>query len=261
MTIISKTLKSLKNRRALIPFITAGDPNLNATAKVLKVLDREGADIIEIGLPYSDPLADGPIIQEASRKAIEAGATLDNILKLVAAVIPDISTPLIFFTYYNPVLSRGMKNFVQDIAQAGIKGLIIPDLPLEESDYMIQICDMFNIELVLLITPTSSKYRIQQILKKSPGSIYVVSSTGVTGVRQDIEARMENFIRDIKRETDKSLILGFGISTIDHVERVSKWEIDGIVIGSAFVTKFAQNNEKEALFNIGNFCSSVRKAL
>jgi tryptophan synthase alpha chain len=261
MTIISTTLKSLGNKCALIPFITAGNPNLQITAQAITILDQEGADIIEIGIPYSDPLADGPIIQEASRKALLSGTTLDNILELVSSITFTIKAPLILFTYYNPVLSRGMEIFVKDISKAGIKGLIIPDLPFEESDYMIELCNRFNIELVLLITPTSSRDRIQHIIEKSLGAIYVVSTTGVTGVRQEVHADMQKFIQEIKKKTNKSLILGFGISTIDHVEQVSQWDIDAIVIGSAFVQKFIDASPQETLESIKTLCSSVHKVL
>ena len=200
MKSISKALISLGNQCALIPCITAGDPDLYSTEQVLRILDREGADIIEIGVPYSDPLADGPIIQEASRKALASGVTIDKILQLVADISSDLRAPLILFTYYNPILSRGMERFLIDIANAGIKGLIIPDLPLEESDYIIGLCSELSIELILLITPTSSSNRIASILSKSSDVIYVVSTIGVTGIRKEIHSEMREFIKKIKFE-------------------------------------------------------------
>ena len=260
MKSISKALISLGNQCALIPFITAGDPDLYSTEQVLRILDREGADIIEIGVPYSDPLADGPIIQEASRKALASGVTIDKILQLVADISSDLRAPLILFTY-NPILSRGMERFLIDIANAGIKGLIIPDLPLEESDYIIGLCSELSIELILLITPTSSSNRIASILSKSSDVIYVVSTIGVTGIRKEIHSEMREFIKKIKSQTDKLLILGFGISTVEHVNQVSKWDINGIVIGSAFVKLLAENNINDQFQLLKNFCFSVKKAL
>jgi tryptophan synthase alpha chain len=261
MKSISKALISLGNQCALIPFITAGDPDLYSTEQVLKILDKEGADIIEIGVPYSDPLADGPIIQEASRKALASGVTIDKILQLVADISSDLRAPLILFTYYNPILSRGMERFLIDIANAGIKGLIIPDLPLEESDYIISLCSELSIELILLITPTSSSNRIASILSKSSDVIYVVSTIGVTGIRKEIHSEMREFIKEIKSQTNKRLILGFGISTVEHVNQVSKWDINGIVIGSAFVKLLAENNINDQFQPLRKFCYSVKKAL
>jgi tryptophan synthase alpha chain len=261
MKSISQTLVSLGNQRALIPFITAGDPDLYRTEQVLKILDREGADIIEIGLPYSDPLADGPIIQEASRKALASGVTLDKILELVAGISPNLQAPLILFTYYNPILSRGIGRFLFDIAKAGIKGLIIPDLPLEESDYIFNLCSELSIELILLITPASSNNRIESILSKSSNVIYVVSTIGVTGIRTAINKDMREFIKKIKFRTNKFLILGFGISTIEHVNQVSKWDISGVVIGSAFVKCLAENSIDNQFRSLKQFCCSIKEAL
>nr|YP_009297791.1 tryptophan synthase alpha subunit [Kumanoa americana]AOM67525.1 tryptophan synthase alpha subunit [Kumanoa americana] len=261
MKSISQVFTDLNNQCALIPFITAGDPNLECTEQVLKILDQEGADIIELGLPYSDPLADGPIIQEASRKALSKGITLDKILSMVTKVTFSINAPLILFTYYNPILSRGIKKFLIDIAQAGIKGLIIPDLPVEEADYVIDLCKTVSLELILLITPTSSQSRVKSILSKSSQVVYVVSATGVTGFRDQINIEMKDFIKSIKAQTDKTIILGFGISTTNHVNQISQWEIDGIVIGSAFVKRLANNPQDNHFDNLTTFCSSLKKVL
>nr|YP_009313449.1 Tryptophan synthase alpha subunit [Galaxaura rugosa]SCW21703.1 Tryptophan synthase alpha subunit [Galaxaura rugosa] len=257
MTIISNLLKSSHKKSSLIPFITAGYPDLLSTQHALQILDKSGADVIEIGLPYSDPLADGPIIQEASSKALEKGVTLDNILELLEEINGLINTPLILFTYYNPILARGTQSFISDIASAGIKGLIIPDLPLEESDYLISLCKKVSIELILLITPTSSDERIQKILNKSQGIIYIVSSTGLTGIRNNIRSDMKNFVSNVRKKTDKALILGFGISQIRHVEQIVNWDIDGIVIGSAFVRYLSEDDLDNGLKKIEKFCSSV----
>nr|QHO64223.1 Tryptophan synthase alpha subunit [Lympha mucosa] len=261
MKSISQSLISLGNQRALIPFITAGNPDLYSTKEVLKILDKEGADIIELGVPYSDPLADGPIIQEASRKALACGVTLDKILHLVTEISPTLHAPLILFTYYNPILSRGMERFLIDIANAGIKGLIIPDLPLEESDYIRNLCLELSVELILLVTPASSNDRISSILSKASNVIYLVSTVGVTGIRKEVHKEMEDFIIKIKSKTNKLLILGFGISTIEHVHLVSKWDINGVVIGSAFVRHLSQRDIENKFNNLKNFCHSVKKVL
>jgi tryptophan synthase alpha chain len=261
MKTIAQIFTTLGTQCALIPFITAGDPDLNATKQALKILDKEGADIIELGLPYSDPLADGPIIQEASRKALSKGVTLDKILNLVASISYSMKAPLVLFTYYNPVISRGTKKFLTDVSRAGIKGLIIPDLPVEEADYVIDLCSGLSLELILLITPTSSEDRIKTILQKTSNVVYVVSTTGVTGFRDEINNEMQNFIKKIKSQTNKSIILGFGISTINQVAQISQWEINGIVIGSAFVQRVANYQIDNHLNDVKFFCTSIKKVL
>lgn len=261
MTLISNTLNSLNGRRALVPFITAGNPSLLETEHALRILDKEGADIIELGLPYSDPLADGPIIQAASKKALDNGINLDQILNLLDKINHTIKAPLVFFTYYNPILARGIDKFLKQISEVGIKGLIVPDLPLEEADYLMMICTKYNIELILLISPMSSEERIDKIIEKSHGTIYIVSSTGVTGLRQEINTEMEAFIDKIKMKTNKLLILGFGISTEEHVVQISRWNIEGIVIGSAFVKCLSADTQSERLASLQSFCSSISRAL
>lgn len=261
MTVISQTLNSLKGRCALIPFITAGSPNLIDTEHALKILDKGGANIIELGLPYSDPLADGPIIQAASKKALDNGVNLDKILDLLRNMIDTLNAPLVFFTYYNPILARGIEKFLSEIAQVGVKGLIVPDLPLEESDYLMTLCRRYDIELILLITPMSSEDRINKIIEQSQGTIYIVSSTGVTGIRQEVKTEMEEFIKKIKMKTNKQLILGFGISTGEHVAKVLNWDIDGIVMGSAFVKCLSADTQEERLSNLKSFCESINSIL
>ena len=179
MPTISQAIKKLNTNCALIPFITAGDPDLTSTIKAIKSLDSAGADIIELGLPYSVPLADGTIIQNASNRALTRGTCLDQVLNIVRLTVNNISAPIILYTYYNLVLSRGIATFIEDISHAGVKGLLIPDLPLEESDYLNFLCNQFNIELIFLIAPTSSSKRIRSIIQKSSGCIYLVSKTEI----------------------------------------------------------------------------------
>nr|YP_009313857.1 Tryptophan synthase alpha subunit [Hommersandiophycus borowitzkae]SCW22111.1 Tryptophan synthase alpha subunit [Hommersandiophycus borowitzkae] len=261
MARVSSTLSSLQKRCGLIPFITAGSPNIEGTEQALKILDKSGADIIEIGLPYSDPLADGPIIQGASNEALKHGMNFDILLELLHNVRDSLQTPLVLFTYYNPIIARGILPFVEAIAEAGIQGLIVPDLPLEEADYMLDICHSLSIELILLITPTSSIKRINSIIEKSQGVIYIVSSTGVTGMRESINQDMQTFISTIRSRTDKLLIIGFGISNLKHVQQIMNWDIDGIVIGSAFVNRLSNPDLNCGLNDMEHFCLSVNQTL
>lgn len=255
--IISNTLNTLKTKCGLIPFIPAGVPNLQVTRDILYLFDQEGAAVIEIGLPYSDPLADGPTIQNASRQALEQGVNLDQVLELIAEVSPRLNAPIILFAYYNSLLSRGVSQFLYDLHKSGITGLVVPDLPLEEADYLIQVCSIFSVELVLFITPTSSTERINKILYKSPGAIYMISSLGVTGLRQEIQENLHDFVQDIVIKTHKPLILGFGISNLNHVQAISQWNIKGIVIGSAFVNLLSLYKNDLSLQCIRNFCLSI----
>lgn len=261
MTTIKQVLTSVGSKCALIPFITAGSPDLDTTEQALYILDQEGADVIEVGLPYSDPLADGPVIQEASKNALAEGVTFEQVLDLIARSSNNLRAPIILFTYYNPILARGIHKFLLEISEAGVKGLIVPDLPMEEADYVLNLCAKFSIELILLITPVSSDVRIDKILTKSQGTVYVVSSTGVTGMKNSIKNEMQHFIEKIKRKSDNTIIVGFGISTKEHVEQVSVWDINGIVIGSAFVKCLLSGSRLNKLKELRLFCASINKTL
>ena len=261
MSIVSSTLSSLPYSCALIPFITAGNPSIQSTATVLKILDNSGADVIEIGLPYSDPLADGPVIQESSQQALNYGMNFNVLLNILHEVNGKIRAPLVLFTYYNPIISRGILSFIKEAAGAGIKGIIVPDLPLEEADYMLGVCKGFSIELILLVTPTSPMHRVENIINKSQGIIYVVSSTGVTGMRSEINSEMEQFIKNIKKRTKKFIIIGFGISKRNHVKQIMNWNVDGIVIGSAFVNCLKEKKISDGLVKLQDLCLSMKEAI
>ena len=250
--------KQNNNTCALIPFVTAGYPSVDMTIDILYALDSQGADIIELGLPYADALADGPIIQEASQYSLNQGINLNQVLNIIQTVSKNIKAPLVLFTYYNPILVKGVKSFIRDISSSGAKGLIIPDLPVEETDYIINICMEWDIELILFIAPTSSKVRISEILSKAPGCIYLVSSTGVTGMRNEISNGIEEFSSVIKKEKEKLLILGFGISNQEQVAIISKWNIDGIVIGSAFMNIIKTSAHNMIVSNLSAFCRQVK---
>ncbi|WP_013322480.1 tryptophan synthase subunit alpha [Gloeothece verrucosa] len=255
-----KLLKS-RNQCAMIPFITAGDPDLETTAAALKILDQNGADFIELGIPYSDPLADGPIIQAAATRALQKGTQLEQVLELVNAVSPSLTAPIILFTYYNPILNRGIKTFLAQIAAVGVKGLVIPDLPVDEASEILEIAATYGIEIILLVAPTSSRARIETIAQKSQGFIYLVSVTGVTGMRSQIQARVKNLLSEIRDITDKPIGIGFGISNTEQAKELKKWGADAIIVGSAIVKRLANNNPSEGLQEIEKFVRELKTAI
>ena len=263
MTSISDSFQTLRDRQqcALIPFITAGDPNLETTAEALRILDRNGADFIELGVPYSDPLADGPVIQAAATRALQKGTKLDQVLEMLHMVIPSLKAPIILFTYYNPILYRGIKSFLAQIATAGVQGLVVPDLPLEESEELIQTAASFGIEVILLVAPTSSKDRIEAIARQSQGFIYLVSVTGVTGVRAQIQDRVKYLITDLQSITDKPIGVGFGISGPEQAHQVREWGADAVIVGSAFVKRLAEGSPTEGLQAVEKLCQELKTAI
>lgn len=263
MTLISDRFNSLYlcSQCALIPFITAGDPDLETTAKALRVLDRSGADIIELGVPYSDPLADGPVIQAAATRALKRGTKLEQVLEMVKAVSPEIASPIILFTYYNPILYRGIEPFLQQIADAGVAGLVVPDLPLEEAEGLLKPASERGIDVILLVAPTSSAERIEAIASKSQGFIYLVSVTGVTGMRSGLETRVQDLLQKIRRTCDKPIGVGFGISQPEHAQQVKAWGADAVIVGSAFVKRLADGTPEEGLSAIADFCQSLKAAI
>jgi tryptophan synthase alpha chain len=263
MVSVSGCLQSLRDRQecALIPFITAGDPDLATTAAALKILDAAGADAIELGVPYSDPLADGPVIQAAATRALAKGVKLNDVIEMVAQVSPQIAAPIILFTYYNPILNLGIRPFLTKIATAGVKGLVVPDLPLEEAEELLVPAAEIGIEVILLVAPTSSEERIAAIAAKSQGFIYLVSVTGVTGVRSGLEDRVGDILAKIRTITDKPIAIGFGISAPEHAQQVRKWGADGVIVGSAMVKRLAEGTPAQGLNAIDSFCRSLKAAI
>jgi len=246
---------------ALIPFITAGDPDLATTAQALQVLDSSGADLIELGVPYADPLADGPTIQAAATRSLQKGTTLEAVLDLVKTVSPKISAPIILFTYYNPVLNRGVETFLKDIYAAGARGLVIPDLPLEEMDSLLIAAEQIGIAVILLVAPTSPEERMQKIVARSQGFVYFVSVTGVTGVRQEIANRVEGLLAELHKVTDKPIGVGFGVSEPAQAKQLKDWGADGVIVGSAIVKRLASGTPAEGLAAIGEFCTQLKAAI
>lgn len=263
MTSISASFQTLRDRQqcALIPFITAGDPNLETTAEAIRILDRNGADFIELGVPYSDPLADGPVIQAAATRALQNGTKLEQVLEMLQVVSPNLKAPIILFTYYNPILHRGIKPFLGKIAAAGVRGLVVPDLPLEEAEELIQTAASFGIEVILLVAPTSSQDRIEAIAHQSQGFIYLVSVTGVTGIRAQIQDRVKYLLTDLRSVTDKPIGVGFGISGPEQARQVKEWGADAVIVGSAFVKRLAEGSPAEGLQSVEQLCQELKTAI
>jgi tryptophan synthase alpha chain len=263
MAHISERFEALRSQHhcALIPFITAGDPDLHTTAAALKVLDTNGADFIELGVPYSDPLADGPVIQAAATRALGRGVTLDQVLDLVRTVAPEVNAPIILFTYYNPILNRGIEQFMQDLRMAGVAGLVVPDLPLEEIDALLTAAAAAAVDVTLLVAPTSPAERIRAIADQAQGFIYLVSVTGVTGMRTELQSRVKDLLDTLKQTTDKPVGVGFGVSGPDQAKQLKGWGAHGVIVGSAFVQRLNQADHQVALEEIGQFCRDLKGAI
>ena len=263
MTAISRCFENLRRNQecALIPFITAGDPDLETTAKALQVLDNSGADIIELGVPYSDPLADGPVIQAAATRALARGTTLEQVLEMLKGISPSLRSPIILFTYYNPILHRGIDKFLGQIKDAGVAGLVVPDLPLEESAGLIKPAAEMGIDLTLLVAPTSSPERIEAIARASQGFIYLVSVTGVTGIRSEMQTRVGDLLQQIRNVTDKPIGVGFGVSEPEQARQVKAWGADAAIVGSAIVKRLAEGTPEQGLDAIAQFCQSLKTAI
>ena len=248
------------NKIALMPFIMAGDPNLKTSSDIILKLQEKGADLIELGIPYSDPLADGPIIQLSASRALKAGTTLKKVIQLLASLKDKLHIPVILFTYFNPILNFGLENFCELASKAGVAGLIIPDLPLEEACKFSEIISSYSIDLILLVAPTTPFERMEMISNNTKGFTYLVSVTGVTGERNKMQNRVENLITKLKDISINPVAVGFGISSPEHVIKVRKWGADGVIIGSAFVKRISNCDEMEVVNQIGNFCEEMRKA-
>ena len=266
MTAIEERFAELRSQQrcALIPFITAGDPDLTTTEKAILTLDQAGADFIELGVPYSDPLADGPVIQAAATRALQRGTRLDHVLEIVQRVKPQITAPIILFSYYNPILHRGVEPFLAQLSAAGVQGLVVPDLPLEESDTLLKYTAAVGIDLILLVAPTSSPDRMKRIAEKSQGFIYLVSVTGVTGVRQEMSDRVQEMLQNLRQVTDKPIGVGFGISQPHHAEQVKNWGADAAIVGSAIVKRLASEEytaQTERLQSVEQFCQALKAAI
>ena len=262
LSIIKNRFNELKERGrfALMPFLMAGDPNLEITSKILLKVQEKGADLSELGIPYSDPLADGPIIQLSASNALNSGTTLTKVLELLGNLKGKLNIPVILFTYFNPILIYGFNKFCKIASEVGASGIIIPDLPLEETSEYSKIASDFNLDLILLVAPTTPIDRMRLITQRTNGFSYLVSVTGVTGERNNLENRVENLINKLKEISTKPIAVGFGISSPEHVKQVRKWGADGAIIGSAFVKRIAENDQNNVVNEVGTFCEKMRLA-
>ncbi len=240
---MSKISEAFVNKKAFIGFLTAGDPSLEKTEAYLVEMERAGASIIEIGIPFSDPIAEGPVIQEANIRALSAlgGCNTDMVFDMVARVRAKVSVPLVFLTYLNPVFTYGYEAFCRRCMEAGIDGLIIPDMPYEERGALDRIAEKYGVELITLIAPTSRE-RIRMLAKNAKGYIYLVSSMGVTGVRTEITTDIAELAAQIRTVSDTPIAVGFGINTPEQAKKYSE-AVDGVIVGSAIVKLIAAHGE------------------
>jgi tryptophan synthase alpha chain len=242
MSVIEERFRKLKARgkKAFIPYIMVGYPSLEVTKDVLILFEECGADVVELGVPFTDPLADGPIIQRASEMALLQGITLKKVIAFVKVVRQSIRVPLVLMTYYNPVFRYGEEAFVKDAKDAGVNGLIIPDLPPEEAGNLIRYARRESLDTIFLLAPTSNTERIKKVAKASRGFIYYVSVTGITGSRLLLDGSLEIFISGIRKFTDKPIAVGFGVSSPEEASSVSKVS-DGVIVGSAIVKRLHES--------------------
>jgi len=245
---------------ALMPFLMAGDPDLEVTAEVLLSLQENGADMVELGIPYSDPLADGPVIQASAHRALAAGTTTDRVLDMLQSLRGQLTLPVILFTYSNPLLNRGAERFFADAAAAGASGLVIPDLPLEEAERLSPFAAQHQLDLVLLVAPTTPAERMRRIAEASRGFTYLVSVTGVTGERSNLEQRVASLVTSLRACCPIPVAVGFGISGPEQVRQVREWGADGAIVGSALVKRMAAVDRSTTAAEAGAFCRQLRTA-
>ena len=245
-------------KKAFIPFITCGDPDIETTKAAVRAMVANGADMIELGIPFSDPTAEGPVIQGANVRALSGGITTDKVFDMVRDLRKDVTIPLLFMTYANVVYSYGAEKFISLCKETGIDGLILPDVPFEEKEEFSDLCDKYDVALVSFIAPTSEN-RIAMIAKEAKGFIYVVSSLGVTGVRSEIKTDLASIVKLIKDNTDVPCAIGFGISTPEQAAKMSE-VADGVIIGSAII-RLLEKHGKEAPGDIGEYVKSITDAI
>lgn len=255
---MSRTAEAFKKGKAFIPFITCGDPNLEVTAEIVREMEKNGADLIELGIPFSDPTAEGPVIQQASLRALEGGVTTDKIFEMVTELRRDVTVPMVFMTYANVVFSYGAEKFIGKCAEIGIDGLILPDIPYEEKGEFDDICKKYDVDLISLIAPTSEN-RAAMIAKEASGFIYIVSSLGVTGERKKITTNIDSLVKIIRENTDIPCAVGFGISTPSQAAEMAECA-DGVIVGSAIVRLVGEYGEN-APKPIGEYVKKMKNAL
>lgn len=245
-------------QKCFIPFITCGDPNLNITKKLILEMDRAGADIIELGIPFSDPTAEGPVIQKASQRALEKGITVDHIFDMIHEVRKESQVPLVFMTYANVVYSYGIERFMKRMQEEGMDGIILPDVPYEEKEEFESTARQYGIAWIRMVAPTS-KERVQKIAQDAQGFIYVVSSLGVTGQRSEFSKDLEELCKSIREVSSTPLAIGFGISNPGQAKNMSEYS-DGVISGSAIV-KLCEKHKENCLDPISDFVHQMKQAV
>ena len=255
---MSNIAKAFQNGNAFIPFITCGDPDLQTTAAAVREMAQNGADLIELGIPFSDPTAEGPVIQAANIRALSGGVDTDKIFDLVRDLRKDVTVPMVFMTYANVVYSYGAEKFISICSEIGIDGLILPDIPFEEKEEFSEVCCRYDVDLISLIAPTSEN-RIGMIAKEAEGFIYLVSSLGVTGVRSEITTDLGAIVKAIRENTDIPCAIGFGISTPEQAKKMAGIA-DGAIVGSAIV-RLLEKYGKDAPEYIGRYVREMKNAI
>ena len=255
---MSKIARAFENGKAFIAFITCGDPDLETTAAAVRAAVENGADLIELGIPFSDPTAEGPAIQGANLRALSGGITTDKVFDFVREIRRDVSVPMVFMTYANVVFSYGSERFISTCKEIGIDGLILPDIPFEEKDEFQPICKKYGVDLISLIAPTSQN-RIAMIAKEAEGFLYIVSSLGVTGTRSEIETDLGEMVKLVRENANIPCAIGFGISTPEQAKQMTDIA-DGAIVGSAIV-KLLEKHGKDAPRYIGEYVKSMKDGM
>ena len=255
---MNKIHQAFENGKAFIPFITCGAPDLETTAAAVRAAVANGADLIELGIPFSDPTAEGPVIQGANIRALRGGIKTKHIFEFVRELRRDVTVPMVFMTYANVVFSYGAEKFISTCAEVGIDGLILPDIPFEEKEEFLPICSQYDVALISLIAPTSAN-RIGMIAKEAEGFIYLISSLGVTGERSEIKTDLRSIVELIRANTDVPCAIGFGISTPEQAKQMASIS-DGAIVGSAIV-RLLEKHGKDAPKYIGEYVKSMKDAI
>lgn len=255
---MSNIYQAFQEKKAFIPFVTGGDPTLEVTEQLLYAMQDAGADLIEIGIPFSDPIAEGVVIQEANERALKAGCTTDKLFDMVKRARQKVSVPIVFLTYVNPIVTFGKEKFMKRCIECGIDGIIVPDLPFEEKEELSGICEAYGVDIISLIAPTS-KERIRMIAKEAKGYIYCVSSLGVTGVRSEIKTDIGKMTEMVREVTEVPCAVGFGISTPVQAAAMARVS-DGAIVGSAIVKLIAQHKEA-CIPVVAEYVKSMKAAL
>ena len=255
---MSKIREAFENKKAFIAFVTCGDPDLETTMAVVREAVANGASLIELGIPFSDPTAEGPVIQGANLRALTGGVTTDKIFDMVRSLRQDVKVPMVFMTYANVVFSYGAERFLSTCKEIGMDGIILPDLPYEEKEEFLPLCHTYGVDLISLIAPTSEN-RIAMIAKEAEGFLYIVSSLGVTGTRSEIKTDLKSIVEVVRQNTDIPCAIGFGISTPEQAQKMAAIS-DGAIVGSAIV-KIIEKYGKEAPAHVGEYVKEMTEAM